>query len=97
MDKQKQILINNSNIKKCLKRYNCTLKELANTYGVSITAVSHWFDGDMSLTRAQSIAEYLDITIDELINGEKPEPQTECDTVTIQGKKYKVTFTPIDE
>lgn len=94
MDKNKQIATNNANFKKCLKRHNCTIKELANIYGVSITAVSHWFDGDMSFTKVQSIAEYLGITLDELACGGETEQQ-QGDIITIQGRKYKVI--PIED
>lgn len=83
-------------IKACAKRKGVKLIDIANALGVSQSGFAQYLRGDMSLTRAQSIAQILGVTLDEML-GKTPEPQTECDTVTIQGKKYKVAFTPIDE
>lgn len=91
------IIANSENIKRCLKMHGCSQTELANALGVTLQSVNKWWKGDIPLTKLQDIAEYLGVSVSELIGEKEPEQQTECDTVTIQGKKYKVAFTPIDE
>ena len=91
MDRSEQIKQNNDAIKKCLKAHNCTQTELAQKLGIKLQSVTKWLQGDMSLSRAQEIAKYLNISISELIGEDKAD---NSEIITFQGKRYKIT--PLD-
>lgn len=90
MRKESIITANSENIKKCLKIHGCSQTELANALGVTLQSVNKWWKGDIPLTKLQDIAEYLGVTVSELI-GEKEPEQQQGDIITIQGKRYLIT------
>lgn len=92
MDKSEQIEKNNDAIKKCLKAHNVTQTELAKAFGIALQSVAKWLQGDMSLTRAQTIASYLNVSLPELLGDTQNE---ESEIITFQGKRYKIT--PLDD
>lgn len=58
------------NIKFILKQRGMTQKELADKLGLSIRTVQYYFDGNLTLTSLQKIADALDTTISTVISEE---------------------------
>lgn len=82
-------------IQNCRKEKNLTQRELAEKLGVSNRAVSKWESGvsmpDLSLF--QPLCKELDITINELFDGERKEEKIPdeniINTINLADKKYK--------
>ena len=92
MDKQDKIKSNNDAIRNCIKKHNITLTDIAKASGISKAGVGHWFDGDMSLSRAILIADYIGVSLDELTGRESKVDESEV--ITFHGKHYRIT--PLD-
>lgn len=93
MNKSELIKQNNAAILKCMKDHNCTQTELAKAFGLKLQSVRQWFEGDMSTTRLQAIADYLGVSLPELLGDTTPE-NDKSEIITFQGKRYKIT--PLD-
>lgn len=86
MEKEERINANNEAIRKCIKSHKCTITDLAAAAGVTKSTISQWFYGDMSLTRAQTIAEYLGVSLSVLLG----EASEEGEIIEYKGKRYKI-------
>ena len=58
---------NNTNIRNAIKARGYKLSDVAKGVGVDKTAITQYLSGDMSLTKAQSIAKFLGCSLDELL------------------------------
>lgn len=86
MEKKERIIKNNEAIRKCMKTHKCTLTDLAGAVGVTKSTIAQWFYGDMSLTRAQSIAEYLGVSLSVLLG----ETSEDGEIIEYKGQRYKI-------
>ncbi|MFH1995899.1 MAG: helix-turn-helix transcriptional regulator [Candidatus Omnitrophota bacterium] len=61
------------NIRKFREDHNFTQQDLADSLGVSRQAVCMWETGrrDMKATTLNRVARFLDVSVDEILNGKK--------------------------
>ena len=60
---------NNLNIRNAIKARGYKLIDVAKGIGVDKASLTQYLDGDMSLTKCQSIARFLGCSLDELLGG----------------------------
>lgn len=69
---------NNTNIRNAIKARGYKLSDVAKGIGVDKASITQYLNGDMAITKAQSIARFLGCSLDELLGNEDKEKSLIC-------------------
>lgn len=89
MNDKEQSNLNNEKIKACIKGKGYKLMDVAEALGISKSNLTNTLNGDMSLSRAQKIADFLGCSLDELLGGDSNHSDIVCPHC---GKPINVTL-----